>query len=392
MASGAKSFVINRESDWKEDSVISNLCFKNGILVSQNNGENGIYISGAFDSGQPETVWHRLRIDMSIPGGAVVNVRLYASDTSEIWVPSSMGNNRVKADINDYIYDENIDMNRKIDMLDYIGSKKYENMDDLLMFNLKGRYLWICFEIINYEKERVKIKSVKIEFPRVSFVDYLPDIYKEDEKEDSFLARYLGIFQSMYVDLEDRIDNTPIQFDTEKTNKDFLRWIADWMSIKNVSIWGENKLRTLIKEAVSIYKMKGTKHSIAKIVKEYTGVEPIIVEQFDVKDNDCYRKQQKQIENLFGDNGYVFSVLVGNRYIPDTEDYVELLRVIKSVSPIDAICNLVVLSDNIYLDYHCYLGMNSYIAQNHELVIDENNKDTTTLMLVDSNDKNSVQK
>ncbi len=387
MASGAKSFVINRESDWRYESVLSNLNIFNDILLSPQNGENGIYISGAFDSEQDETVWHRLRIDMEIPSGAIVNIRIYASDNFKAMMPSGEGGKRVEIDINEYITNKNIDINRKIDMLDYIGAEKYVNLDDLLMFNFKGRYLWICLEIINYEKERVKIKSVKIEFPRVSFVDYLPEIYREGEKEDSFLARYLGIFQSIYVDLEDRIDNTPINFDAERTSQDFLNWIADWLSVKNTSIWGEKKLRVLIKEAVSIYKMKGTKASISKIVKEYTGIEPIIVEQFDIKNNQYYQKQKKQVENLFGDNGYVFTVILGDKYIDDTEDYVELLKVISSVAPIDSICNLVVLSDKIYLDYHCYIGMNSYIAQNKELIIGENIKDTTTLMLTDSDTK-----
>lgn len=385
MASGAKSFVINRESDWKYESVLSNLSFFNDILLSKKNGENGVYISGAFDSGQAETVWHRLRIDMEIPGGAIVNIRIYASDSADVIVPSPVGEGKLKTDINKYVRDKSIDINRKIDMLDYIGSKKYVNLDDLLMFGFKGRYLWLCLEIINYEKQRVKIKSVKIEFPRVSFVDYLPEIYRENEKDDSFLARYLGIFQSVYIDLEDRIDNTPVHFDAEKTSKDFLNWMADWLSVKNASIWGEKKLRTLIKESVSIYKMKGTKASISKIVKEYTGIEPIIVEQFDVKNNEYYQKQKKQVENLFGNNGYVFTVILSDKYIDDTEDYVELLKVIGSVAPIDSICNLVVLNDKIYLGHHCYMGINSYIAQNKELIIGENSKDITTLMLVDSN-------
>jgi phage tail protein domain len=387
VASGAKSFVINRESDWKYESILSNLSIFNDILLSPQNGENGVYISGAFDSGQAETIWHRLRIDMEIPGGAIVNIRIYTSDTFKVTMPSNDGEGVEEVDINEYIQNKNVDINRKIDMLDYIGAEKYVNLDDLLMFNFKGRYLWICLEIINYEKERVKVKSVKIEFPRVSFVDYLPEIYREGEKEDSFLARYLGIFQSMYVDLEDRIDNTPINFDAERTSKDFLEWIADWISVKNASIWGEKKLRTLIKESVGIYKMKGTKASISKIVKEYTGIKPIIVEQFDIKNNQYYQRQKKQVENLFGDNGYVFTVILGDKYIDDTEDYVELLKVIGSVMPIDSICNLVVLSDKIYLDHHCYMGMNSYIAQNKELIIGENSKDTTTLMLMETNTK-----
>lgn len=387
MASGAKSFVINRESDWRDGSTINNLGFKDDTLFSRNNGENGVYISAPFDSGQEDTAWDRLRIDMSVPSGGIINIRLYASDNSEALVPSPNGKGVSKIDINEYVCNSSIDINRKIDMLDYIGAHKYENMDDMLLFGLKGRYLWFCVEIINYEREKVCIKSVKIEFPRVSFVDYLPDIYKEGSDDNSFIARYLGIFQSIYVDLEDRIDNTPIQFDTEKTSKDFLNWIADWISIRNPSIWGEKKLRTLVKEAVSIYKMKGTKASVSKIVREYAGVEPIIVEQFDIKNNEYYYKQKEQVENLFGDNGYVFTVILSDKYVSNTEEYVEILRVIEDVIPIDSICNLVVLNDNIYLDHHCYMGMNSYIAQSRELIIGEKDPDPTVLMIANSNNK-----
>lgn len=383
MASGAKSFVINRKSDWEDESVITNLSFFKDTLISKNNGENGVYISSPFDSGQEGTVWHRLRMDMDLPSGGMVHTRLYASDDFEAFVPSNEGKKRVQIDVDKYIHSPDIDINRKIDMLDCIGAKKYENTDDMLLFDLQGRYLWMCIELVNYERQRICIRSVKLEFPRISFVDYLPDVYKEGCDDNSFLARFLGVFQSIYVDLEDKIDNTIIKFDTEKTDKDFLNWIADWISVKNPSIWGEAKLRTLVKEAVSIYKMKGTKASIAKIVKEYAGIEPIIVEKFNVEDNEYYQINKHQVENLFGDNGYVFTVILEDKYVANTEEYIELLRVIADVMPIDAICNLVVLNDKIYLDHHCYMGMNSYIAQSKELIIGEKDPDPTALILVD---------
>ena len=53
MASGAVCFVLNRKSDWFDGSVTKNLEFENESLVLSNkNGENGIYISKAFDSMQ----------------------------------------------------------------------------------------------------------------------------------------------------------------------------------------------------------------------------------------------------------------------------------------------------------------------------------------------------
>lgn len=382
MASGAKCFILNRKSDWTFKSLIRNIGFKNDVLVSRTkNGENGVYISHMFDSMQNETTWHRLRLDIQFPPDSLYKIRIYASDTTGIMIPVPGIRGKSLVDFNEYIADETIDVNRKIDTFDEINAEIYENTDDIILRNLKGRYLWICIELINYEQESIKINSMKVEFPMVSFVDYLPEIYRAEGDRNSFTERFVSIFQSIYVDFEDKIDYTPLMFNVDRTNKDFLNWIGDWLSVKNASVWGEEKLRKIIKQAVKIYKIKGTKKAVAKIVQEYTGTEPIIVEQFDVKGNMYYDKQKEVVENLFGDNGYVFTVMIPESCVKDTENYIELLRVINSVKPVDSICNLVALSDQMYLDSHCYMGINSFITRNEELVLNKKQYEVNNLII-----------
>lgn len=391
MASGAIYFILNRESDWKDESIIKNLEFENDNLVFKSrSGENGVYISKPFDSLQRGTKWHRLRLNINLPSGASYKLKIYASDTPEIVVPSvSVGvRGKSKVDINEYIKDDSIDIGRKIDTFDLIGAKVFDNPRDILLYDFKGRYLWICLEIISYVDEPVIINSVKIEFPQVTFVDYLPEVYRKGAGENSFLSRFLGIFQSIYVDLEDQIDSIPLKFDPDHTTKDFLNWMAEWLSIKDPSMWGEKRLRKLVKESVNIYKMKGTRRAISKVVEEYIGVEPIIVEQFDVKDNMCYYKQKALIENLFGDNGYIFTVMLPESCVKDTESYIELLRVINTVKPVDSVCNLVVLNDQIYLDNHCYMGINSFITKTQGLVLNKTQRDINNLVISGEMDKN----
>ena len=159
--------------------------------------------------------------------------------------------------------------------------------------------------------------------------------------------------------------------------------MAEWFSIKDAAIWGEKKLRMILRDSVKIYKMKGTKRAISKIVEAYTGIEPIIVEKFDIKENQYYQKHKSLMDELYGDNGFVFTVIISDKYVKSSEEYIELLRVINSVKPIDSICNLVVLNEKIYLDHHCYMGMNSYIAQNQNLVIGEGQQDLNTLMIAE---------
>ena len=128
--------------------------------------------------------------------------------------------------------------------------------------------------------------------------------------------------------------------------------------------------------------MKGTKRSISKIVEEYLGIEPVIVEQFDVKNNMYYHSNKEIVEKLYGDNGYVFTVMIPQAHVKDSETYTELLRIINSVKPIDSICNLVVLNDQMYLDSHCYLGINSFITKNEKLILNKN-RDANNLVIQD---------
>ena len=96
-----------------------------------------------------------------------------------------------------------------------------------------------------------------------------------------------------------------------------------------------------------------------------------------------YDNQKEVVENLFGDNGYVFTVMLSESQVRDDESYVELLKVISSVKPIDSICNLVILGDRIYLDHHCYMGMNSFISKNKDLTLDGEVRDTNNLVIKD---------
>ena len=382
MASGARSFVLNRESDWTYNSTLRNLKFQDDNLILDNkDGESGVYISGAFDSLLSETKWHRLKLDINIPTGVEYKLRIYSSDSTEILIPVLGQAGKTRVNINNYLLDNKINIARKIDMFDTIGAKIYENPTDILLYEFTGRYLWLCLEIISYVEDPVEIKSMKIEFPQVTFVDYLPELYRTESGENSFLSRFLGIFQSIYVDLEDKIDIMPLKFDPDYTSRDFLNWIADWLSIKDIELWGEKRLRKLIKECVSIYKIKGTRKAISRVVEDYIGVEPIIVEQFEIKNNMFYHNQVNILENLFGDNGYVFTVMLPQSCVKDTENYIELLRVINNAKPVDSICNLVILTDQIYLDNHCYIGINSFITKNQDLILNKSQRDTNNLVI-----------
>lgn len=376
MASGTKYFILNRSSDWQENSFIENLDFKDDMMVSKDDtSENGLYISSSFDSGNVETVWHRLRLDLESPQNTQVRIKIYANDSLEIDIPDGIdyGNSSLMM-LDEYLLNEDIPSATKLNVLNEIGAKTFDNPSDLVLYEFTGRYLWICIETISYSDEITKIKKLKLEFPRISFVDYLPQIYRGGTDKNTFLARFISIFQSIYVDFEDRIDRMPMMFDPQKVDSEFLEWLTDWFLIKNSYIWSEEKLRDLLRKCVTIYKKKGTKKALQQMIEMYIESTPIIVEQFSVVDNDYYRNSKEHIQSLFGSNQYTFSVIINTDDNITSETYVELLRIINMMKPIDSICNLVILNNEIYLDHHCYLGINTYASKSENIVLENNSE------------------
>lgn len=384
MSSAIKYFILNRPSDWEDKGIIDNLLFKGESLASDNrNGNNGVYITTSFDSFQDENIWHRLRLEYKIPQNALLRLKIYASDSLYTLVPGKTQFGDPEISMDEYLMDTEVKIDEKIKLFEYLGAKEFTNPNDLVLFEFKGRYLWICMEVINYNEDITEISKLKLEISGTSLADYLPQIYRGIDRT-SFLHRFLFIFQSLYADLNDEIDDLPRLFAPDRVDEEFLNWVVKWFSIKDTYIWGEEKLRLLLKNIIELYKIKGTKESIKKIVELYLGITPLIVERFEVTDNDCYKNAKEHIDNLFGNNGFTFSVIINTDKKISSDVYAELMRIINRFKPIDTICNLVILNNEIYLDYHCYLGIISYVAGNEKIILDENDSSSTQLLLVNS--------
>lgn len=373
MASGAKSFVINRKEDWEENGIIQNFSFQNDELILLNkDGKNGFFISTAIDSLENETVWNRMKMDMSSINDAIVRVRFYASDSLKVEIERNAFEKK-EVLLDKYIKDDSVPFNERFNVLGRLdGVKKFDNPSDVLLYSLKGRYLWFSIEVISYSDTPISIRKLLLEFPRISFVEYLPEIYQNHAQKDSFFARFLGVFQSIYLELEEKIDNMPKMFDPMLVNSDFLKWMTQWFSIRDSYIWSEDKLRTILKNIVRLYKIKGTRNSIIEIVYIYTGCKAKIIEQFEIINNEFFTNNKQLLQNLFGKNGYTFTIIIDEKSIEKSDEYVALMKLINLFKPADAKCNLVSLTNNIYLDYHCYLGINSYIAHNNQMVLNKN--------------------
>lgn len=106
------------------------------------------------------------------------------------------------------------------------------------------------------------------------YLQYLPDIYWD--KENTFIARFLALLESILSPIEWNIDNFYLYLDPLTAPASFLPWLANWYEITFDASWSETQMRALLQEAHQIYQLRGTAWALSRVLEIYTGVKPEI--------------------------------------------------------------------------------------------------------------------
>lgn len=281
----------------------------------------GRFFSPAFDSTKTGQQWHKIVLDGEIPENTQIKVYYAISD-------ERYGDRQ--------------------------WSQPLVNPKDALIRGPAGRYLYLKVELIGSEWQTPTLKSLRVEFPRLSYLRYLPAVYQEDEESRDFLERFLSIFETCLTDIERQIDSIVRYFDAEVVPEEFLPWLAGWLAIAVDENWTKAQLRKLIRQAPQLYQQRGTREGIAATIKIFTGFSPLLVESF--------QANTEELKQLYGDNQFRFWVLLDISHLENVE--IETLqRLVDADKPAHTEARLKILQPSIALDRETYLGFNSRIFE-----------------------------
>jgi len=206
-------------------------------FILNNDDESAFIETPIYDSGLRGNVWQRVLADAIIPNGGSIIWTLYASD--------------------------NPDDLKKVFSIN--------NLTDFIPQNVKGRYLRLSAQMSG----GVKLSLILTYCGWESFLDYLPEIYRE---YDGFLDRFLRLFSASYLDIEKRIDKLPETFDPRYATDSTLRKLAQIVGVSHVNLWSEDGLRKLLTSG--IYSHRGRFSVFNDYIEFFTGFRPNIVENF----------------------------------------------------------------------------------------------------------------
>ena len=183
--------------------LLQNLSYESGRLRPDATEEGrSVLVSRVFDSGQSDMEWHQWLCNLENEGNVAFSVYIYTANSLMRVIDGK------EESIETVLFDSKMDWMRKKEILEPYLQKRSDRLEDILLHDVSGRYLWFAMEIYEQPGQHLAIEKIKISFPRQSWISYLPEIYQSSDK-DMFYERFLAVFQTLYEELNDQIKKYP---------------------------------------------------------------------------------------------------------------------------------------------------------------------------------------
>lgn len=363
MAKGEYYFLLNKNADYRRGFVDGLRIEGGSIEPPVEVGGKGIFISRLYDSRSETMQWHRLTMRKTGSEGAF-ELLIFASDVREFFFENAM------VDIEDFIKNQEIPIEKKRrSLLPYL-KKRVNDIDDIWLHDVVGRYLWIS--VVMYGRhEQARIDEIQIEFPGRSILSYLPEIYDEVDT-DGFLERFLGVFQTIYEDRSTSIERLAQRLDPDSAEEEELYALAGWLGIESPHVWTPQSLRALLREYFDLVRLRGTRQGLKRILTLFTGKEPLIVEPQEMddfpKDNPYYDTLRK----LYGGGEKKIMILFSEDVAKPRLREQVLRDLIRDMCPAYVPHELVLLKPYIFAGAYSYLGVNTKLGAYGQTRLDGN--------------------
>ncbi|MBN9502670.1 MAG: hypothetical protein BGO01_02335 [Armatimonadetes bacterium 55-13] len=143
------------------------------------------------------------------------------------------------------------------------------------------------FDVVVRDQEGGEIRRpgfLTLTHPQSRLLNMLPSVYleemdklREEENGDTpFFERFLLGFEDSLRPLQRTLDRMDSLFGPFSAPSEFLIWLGAWVCIPLDENWSEMQRRHLIREAVELYRWRGTHRGLSRYLEIYTGVKPEI--------------------------------------------------------------------------------------------------------------------
>ena len=357
---------LNRAAEWQR-ALLHHLKIQDHTVVSDDErSANAVMITASADSTEHDFIWQNLLIDVSLGENIIMKVSAYAANTT-IASPRDR-----TIEIDSFLSDNSIPAEQRMAEIEPLFTPLFNNCTDGPV-NLRGRYIWIRLEFIMLESRDVTLRKLKLLLSGERMIDYLPEIYREEDGENGFLTRFLSIFDSLFFEMDDAIGQFSRSLDYRIARGRTLQYLASWLSIEDAAYLPDEILKQKIQYAITEYRSIGVKRGIVLWIEREYGVTPNIIEHFDVRNMIYEGKDRETYRRLFGDNPYKFFVIMPEGVFSGQHEANLFMQRLKKRIPAHTEAEIIIAKRNVILEDHTYLGENSVLGDFAQAAMDAGN-------------------
>ncbi|MCM1119695.1 MAG: hypothetical protein NC543_10085 [bacterium] len=302
-------------------------------LTTVGEGLTGLFVSQIYDSGREGTEWNALKLD--IADKAVIEVYVWLFDRRQEGEEELQG-----AELREW-YERQKGNAR-------YSAQYHSNYRSMLLYGAGGgRYARLAVEIQPGYGRDTLFTGYELSFPKESFTQYLPVIYRDEPA----LERFLAVQQNIYLELEKAIDALAEQMDYELASSWQTARMARWMGFDELASkkgpLEADILRELLRAGVALTAGKGTPAYYIRLTEILTGCRAVMVEQ------------PEKAEALV----LVLGEPVGN--------WEKCQRWLRKNTPLGIHIDFVALKRTERMDGQCFLDRTSYLSEYESALLPE---------------------
>lgn len=223
----------------------------------------GQLLTTVIDSGIPRCRWHRVRVDADVPFGTALEVAVATMESATTppqgvatppWGPPFPAGAPHPSD--------------------WQATKAR----DFLVDQPPGRFALVRLRLTGDAVATPRVRRVRLDMPRVTSLERLPAVYREEPDAADFTERFLSLFDATVGDLDRAIERAPALLDADGVPDAALPWLARFLDIVLDASWTSAQRRAIIDAAPELYRKRGTVAGLTQTIELVMGATPVIEE------------------------------------------------------------------------------------------------------------------
>lgn len=134
--------------------------------------------------------------------------------------------------------------------------------------DINHTHLWLTVRIHTAEGSAAPdIRRLRVIYPNVSFMRYLPAVYRENPESKQTTQRMMAVFESVFGDVDVELDALPARLDPDSTPDDWIPFLLRWLGFPAPSELSTDRQRRLLQHAHEILTGRGTMAGLRRFLQ-----------------------------------------------------------------------------------------------------------------------------